>query len=99
VIKNFPLRMLWQANPASKVRYFWHAVSLVTGQGSAAEFRRGGHAGALLPFLVLRAQLVALWRLPELWRERRKIFRRISPQEFQAIAKRHSISLRKVAEL
>ncbi len=101
VIKNFPALGLLGAPWAALARYFWHLISLLTGRGKAAEFRHGGQSGALLPFLVLRAHLAALVNLPRLLRERRKIFRtrRISSREFARLLRRHSISLRQVADL
>jgi GT2 family glycosyltransferase len=101
VLKNFPWRMLIWVRPASLVRYFWHLVSLVRGQGKAAEFRSDGHSAAQLIAVVVRARLAALVRLPRLLRERRRIraTRRLSAREFQALLSRHSISLRRVAEL
>jgi GT2 family glycosyltransferase len=101
VIRNFPWSMLIWTKAASMVRFFWHAVSLMQGHGKAAEFRGAGHVVALLPWLVVRAHLSALMRLPTLWSERRKIraTRRLSVKEFRAVLAAHSISLRRVAEL
>jgi len=100
-IRNFPASMLWMVPFASLTRYFWHVVELFFGRGKAAEYRQAGHDGALLPFLVLRAHVAALFRLPRLWAERRRIFatRRITAKEFRALAAQHSISLRRVAAL
>lgn len=101
VIKNFPARMLWLAPLAAVLRYFWHVVSIFAGQGKAAEFRGQGQSSLLLPWLVLRAHLAALWNLPTLLRRRREILRsrRISPAEFARLLLRHAISVRKVAAL
>jgi GT2 family glycosyltransferase len=101
VLKNFPLGSLAQSPFAALARYFWHLISLVERRGKAAEFLRAGQSGALLPFLVLRAHVSALVRLPRLLRERRRIFhsRRITPHEFEKVLARHSISVRQVAAL
>jgi GT2 family glycosyltransferase len=101
VLKNFPWPLLARAPFAALARYFWHAVSILQGRGKAAEFRSEGHSAALLPFLVLRAHVAALWRLPRLLRQRRKIFRsrRITSPQFTQLLHRHSISAREVAEL
>jgi GT2 family glycosyltransferase len=101
VIKNFPWRMLIWVRPATLVRYFWHLVSLLERKGKAAEFRGSGNSLSLLLFLVLRAHVKALFRLPGLWSERRRIraLRRLSPREFRALLAAHSISLRQVAAL
>lgn len=101
VIKNFPWSMLLFVKLYSTLRYYWHAVFMVTQTGKAAEFRTAGHPPWLLPFLVLRAHVSATVRLPYLLRERRRIFktRRLTSKEFRALADAHSISVRKVAEL
>ncbi len=101
IVKNFPLGLLVRAPFASVARYFWHLVSMMTGEGKAAEFREAGQSGALLPFLVLRAHVAALLRLPRLLRERRSIrkMRRITATEFEQLRSRHSISVRQVAAL
>lgn len=100
-IKNFPARMLWRVPFASCARYFWHLISLARGLGRTGEFRDAGHDSWLLPFLVFRAHAAALFRLPRLLAERRKIraTRKMSPREFQKLAKAHAISLREVASL
>lgn len=101
VVRNFPLRLLLRAPFAAAARYFWHSISLLTGRGKAAEFRTAGQSPALLPFLVFRAHVVALIRLPRLLRERRSIrkTRQITSEEFERILERHAISVRQVAAL
>jgi GT2 family glycosyltransferase len=101
IVKNFPWTWLPRVPFASLARYFWHFVFLLQGHGKGAEFRKDGHSGALLPFLVLRAHAAALWRLPSLLRERRRIMRsrRISRAEFERMLRGHSIGVRQVAAL
>jgi GT2 family glycosyltransferase len=101
VIKNFPAGLLLRAPWAALMRYFWHCVSMLEGQGKAAEFLDGGQSAALLPFLVLRAHFAVAARLPRLLRERRRIFRSraITSKQFEELLKRHSISARQVASL
>ncbi len=100
-VKNFTLTMGFTAAPVTAARYFWHFVYMLAGRGKAAEFREAGFSAALLPFLVWRAQAAALFRLPRLLRERRRIRRgaRITSREFKALLKKYSISARRVAEL
>ena len=100
-IKNFPLAMLARAPMMSLVRYFWHAVFMMQGRGKAAEFRSAGLSAALLPFLVARAHASALFHMPRLVAERRRIRRqaRLTAAEFTALLERHSISMRQVAAL
>jgi GT2 family glycosyltransferase len=101
VIKNFPFSILIKVKFYALARYYWHLLFMVTKTGKAAEFRDAGHPPWLLPFLVLRAHVSALVRLPYLLRERRRIFqtRKLSSKEFRALLADHSISVRKVAEL
>lgn len=101
IVKNFPAGMLWAAPFASLARYFWHALALVSGKGKAGEYRGEGHSTALLPWLAIRANLAALFRLPGLLGARRRVraTRRITPREFRAVLKRHSITVRQVAAL
>jgi len=97
-VKNLPFGMLALAPFYSLSRYFWHAVYALTGRGKAAEFRQSGNALAL-PFYVLRAYLALLPRLPALWRERRRMKRRLSPVQFRRLVRRYSIGPRQVAAL
>ena len=97
-VKNLPLRMLLAAPFYSLARYFWHAVYAISGRGKAAEFRSQGSALAL-PFYVLRAGCALIPHLPRLWRERRKMKRRLSPTQFRRLVRAYSIGPRQVAAL
>jgi GT2 family glycosyltransferase len=101
IVKNFPAPMLLAAPFASVGRYFWHVAGLLSGRGKAAEYRQEGHSAAMLPWLVVRAHLAALFRLPKLVADRRRIraMRRITSAEFRALLDRHSITVRQVAAL
>jgi GT2 family glycosyltransferase len=101
IVKNFPARMLWAAPFASLTRYWWHIAALLGGHGKTAEYRDAGHPAALLPFLVIRANLAALFRLPALLAARRRVrkTRRIPPAQFGALLRQHSITVRQVASL
>ena len=100
-LKTFPADMLFRAFLAQFVRYFWHMAMLLRGSGKSAEFRDQGHGVAWLAWFVLRAHLAAFRALPRLWRQRRAIraSARIPASRFRELARRHSISLRRVAEL
>jgi GT2 family glycosyltransferase len=101
VVKNFPFSMLARVKFYAFARYYWHLLFMITRTGKAAEFRESGHPPWLLPFLVLRAHVSTLVRLPYLLRERRRIFktRRLGSKEFRVLLAAHSIPVRKVAEL
>jgi GT2 family glycosyltransferase len=100
-IRNLPLAMLIRVPFAECARYFWHLQSLIDGKGKAAEFRQAGYSPLRLLFLVLRAHLAMLPRLPRLLTDRRRISAtsRLSPGEFRLLLAAHSISLRQVAAL
>jgi len=101
IVKNFPASTLWVAPFASVARYFWHLAAMVSGRGKAAEYRQEGNSGVMLPLLAIRAHLAALFRLPTLLGDRRRIraTRRITPAEFKGLLARHSITVRQVASL
>ena len=101
VAKNFPASALLLTPWFALVRYFWHVISILRKRGSAAQFRAGGNGGLRLVLFVFRAHVAALLRLPSLAAKRRAIRRtaRISPAEFRALLRRHSISPREVAAL
>jgi GT2 family glycosyltransferase len=101
LVKTFPGPMLVRALPASLARYFWHLAYLLRGEGSAARFRAGGHAGPRLLWYILRAHAALVRHWSRLWRDRRRIRTqaRITPRVFQRLVRSHSISLRKVAAL
>jgi len=101
IVKNFPAHMLFVAPFASLARYFWHVSALISGHGKTAEYRDEGHSAAMLPWLVVRANLAALFRLPALLSARRRIraTRKIKSSEFRTLLERHSITVRQVAAL
>jgi GT2 family glycosyltransferase len=100
-MKNLPAAMLVRAPFVSVARYFWHAISLLQGQGKTAEFHAAGYPAALLPFLVLRAHVSALFRLPRLLRERARIRRdaKLTPSQYRSLLAENSIDVRQVAAL
>jgi GT2 family glycosyltransferase len=101
LVKTFPAPMLLRALPASLARYFWHILYLLRGQGSAARFRAGGHAGPRMIWYVARAHAALLRHGARLWRDRRRIraSARITPSVFRHLLRCHYISLRRVAAL
>ena len=101
ILKTFPARMLFVAPFASIARYFWHVMAIVSGRGKAAEYREEGNSAVMLPWLVIRAHVAALFRLPKLLasRNRVRVTRRITAAEFRALLRRHSITVRQVAAL
>jgi GT2 family glycosyltransferase len=101
VVKNYPVSLLVRAPFYSAARYLWHVVLMLRGRGAAAEFHREGHGPARLLWFVIRAHLALLGAWPRLWRQRRELRRRarISPREFAALVRLHSLSPRQVAAL
>lgn len=99
ITKNFPAPRLAAAPLFTLARYFWHAFSILEGAGSAARFRRERRNPFELIFIVLRAHCAWLFRLPALWRQRRRILRgaRLSPSAFCHLLDAHAITAREVA--
>ncbi len=99
VVKNFPMPDLLLAPFYSVARYFWHAVFAMQGRGKAAEFQRAGNPGSRLVLYVLRANFEMLGRFPALWKQRRRMKRRLTSRQFSRLIRRFSISPRQVAAL
>lgn len=100
-VRCLPLSWLAVVPFFASVRYAWHLIAMLEGRGKAAEFRQGGGSGWQLPWLVLKAHAALLGALPLLLRQRASISRtrNVSPRNFAALLRRHSISLRSVASL
>lgn len=99
-VRCLPLSWLLMAPAASLVRYFWHAGSMLSGRGKAAEYTRSGGGALSLVAMVIRAHidLAANWR--SLWSKRRTIQGgRVSSAEMAGILGQSLISLREVARL
>jgi GT2 family glycosyltransferase len=101
VAKNFPVSTLLCAPWVAMSRYLWHVVSIFENRGAAARFRQEGNSGLKLALFVLRAHCALLFAWRRLWKKRRAVQRaaRISPAEFRALLRAHSISAREVASL
>ena len=100
--KNFPAAACcWPRPLVTLARYFWHAWYLLRGRGSAARFRAEGHAGAMMPWYVLRAHcaLAGGGRTSVAQRRQIRATARITPAVFRRLLRSHSISARKVAAL
>ena len=99
ITKNFPASRLAATPLFALARYFWHAFSILEGVGSAARFRRQRRNSFELVFILLRAHCAWLFRLPSLWRKRRRIVRgaRLSPEAFGRLLEAHVITTREVA--
>lgn len=100
-LRCLPLTMLAAVPFCSIVRYGWHLVTMLHGQGKAAEFREAGGNGWRLPWLVLRAHWELLIALPRLVHQRAAISRTrtINPSELATLLRNHSISLRSITSL
>ncbi len=97
VVKNFTAMQLLAAPVFSLVRYFWHAVYLLKGQGKAAQVQ----APASLPWVLIQAWSSLIRHLPALWRDRRRIrgTARATPRQFERLLAAYRISERQVASL
>src|SRR5580658_9574007 len=99
IFKNFPLLDLLLVPYYAMSRYFWHFVYTLRGRGKAAEFQREDGSFLRLPWYVLRAHLELLARLPRVWRQRRRVKRRLTSKQFRKLIHRFAIAPRQVAAL
>jgi GT2 family glycosyltransferase len=99
IFKNFPLAVLLLVPFYAMSRYFWHFAYALRGRGKAAEFQREGGSLARLPWYVIRGHLELLARFPAIWRQRRRMKRRLTAKQFHRLIRRYSISPRQVAAL
>jgi GT2 family glycosyltransferase len=99
IFKNFPLLDLLLVPFYAMPRYCWHLIYALGGRGKAAEFRREGGSALRLPWYVLRGHFELLARFPEVWRQRRRLKRRLTARQFRRLIRRYSISPRRVAKL
>src|SRR5437016_4577301 len=88
VLKNFPPALLLKVPFHAGVRYFWHAVFGLQGRGAAASFRKEGNSAKALPVYVLKAHAALLRNAVRLWKERRRIKRRLTPRQFERLLAR-----------
>jgi GT2 family glycosyltransferase len=99
IFKNFPLLDLLLVPFYAMSRYFWHFVYALKGRGKAAQFQSEGGSLARLPWYVLRVHLELLARFPGVWRQRRRMKRRLTSKQFRRLMHRFSIAPRQVAAL
>lgn len=99
IFKNFPVIDLLRVPFYALTRYFWHFVYALGGRGKAAEYGREGGSLSRLPWYVVRGHLALLVRLPAIWRERRRMKRRLTARQFRRMIRRYAISPRRVAAL
>lgn len=98
-VKNFPGALLLKMPLYACARYFWHVVFTAQGRGAAASFRQEGNSATELPVLVLKAHGAVIRNASRLWKQRRRIKRRLTPRQFERLIGRFSISPRQVAAL
>jgi GT2 family glycosyltransferase len=101
LLKNFPAGLLWRAPFAALARYFWHLVSVIQGNGSAARYRDENSGVLEMAYIAARAHAVLLKHGFRLLRQRREIRRnaRIGVRDFERLVAKHFISPREVAAL
>ena len=100
IFKNFPLLDLLLVPFYAMSRYFWHFI-YASAAGAARLPSSGARAAAALrlPWYVLRGHFELLARFPEVWRQRRRMKRRLTAKQFRRLIRRYSISPRQVAAL
>ena len=99
IFKNFPFTDLLRVPFYAMSRYVWHGVYALRGRGKAAEFQRDGGSLLGLGWYVVRGHLALLARFGQIWRQRRRMKRRITAKQFRRLIRRHLIGPRQVAAL
>ena len=98
-VKNFPAPALFLVPVYAAARYFWHVVYGMRGQGATGQFRQEGGSTAQLARLVWRAHWALLGEWRRLWRERKRMKRRLTPKQFRKLLRSYTIGPRQVAAL
>lgn len=98
-VKNFPKSALFLVPVYAAARYFWHVVYGMRGQGTTGQFRQEGGSTGQLARLVWRAHWALLGEWRRLWRERKRMKRRLTPKQFRKLLRSYTISPRQVAAL
>jgi GT2 family glycosyltransferase len=99
VVKNFPNSALFLVPVYAAARYFWHVIYGMRRQGTTGQFRQEGGSTAQLARLVWRAHWALLGEWRRLWRERKKMKRRLTPKQFRKLVRSYTISPKQVAAL
>ncbi len=99
IFKNFPLDSLLMVPFYASARYFWHGVYAMQGKGAAASFGREGNSMAQLPWFVLRAHVELGRHALKIWRQRKTMKRRLTPQQFRKLLRFYAIGPKQVAAL
>jgi GT2 family glycosyltransferase len=97
-LKCLPLSMLVLCPWYTVKRLALQAYGALSGKGAAGEFTKG-HGALSLIWILIRAYLSALRRLPRMLKRRREIWRdaKLSPSEARLLFKRFAISAREIA--
>lgn len=97
-VRLLPLRLLLMSPLWTLLRYASQGFAAATGRGMSSRFRRDYTRGALTGILV-KAYAEALGRLPELWRQRRRIQarRRLGALAVYRLLRRYRLPLRELA--
>ncbi|HVX66348.1 MAG TPA: glycosyltransferase family 2 protein [Bryobacteraceae bacterium] len=101
LIKDFPPGLVARSPAAAAARYFWHLLSAMSGETSAAARYRENASVLELGYVAARAHAVLVKHARRLLRQRREIQRRarVTAREFEDLLARHFISPREVALL
>jgi len=96
LFKTFPVAMILASPWFTCLRYALNLISMVTGRGSAAGFRRERSAATLAAALI-RATWAGFAGAPRMWAKRRRLKRRLSAAEMRRLLAAHRISAREIA--
>lgn len=96
LIKNYPFSWILWSPVATLMRYGYNLGSMFMGSGSAAEFQ-SQHGSLALAKALLKANLHGILGIPQAWRKRRQVMRKVKGREIVETLKKYRISAKQIA--
>lgn len=98
VLKNFPMRLILLLPLFTFWRYLFQFYGILIRRGSSSKFVQD-FSFWRIPLVIFRAYFSALWRLPEILIQRRKIKKqqKISNKEFCLLLKKYRLGIKELA--
>jgi GT2 family glycosyltransferase len=98
IIKNFPISLWGLSIFYTVVRYFYHSIGALTGEGAAGRFTEDSNKSQLI-YALIKANISAFIGLPKMIIKRREIMKkkRISNKDVISLLKRFGIGAKEIA--
>jgi len=95
LIKNFPVSWILLSPWFTLKRYAMNVLSLFSGKGAAAGFRKE-QSSLVLARVLIKATFAGMRGIPKMWKKRKKVSNTMSNREIKALLKKYSISAREL---